>query len=224
VQRAITRRTADDDSRAFRGVLADCGVADHVVRELTKDDIPTMRGVLGRAFADDPLMEHMFAGRPDIERRAGWLYGMFCTTHLHHGRCLTTAAAEGAALWTSPGRWKVGRGQQLRMLPGLVRLVGRRLPTLLGDFEMMERFHASMPEEHWYLSVLGTDPPCQGRGIGAALIEPVLETCDAEGLGAYLESSKESNLAYYSRFGFEVREELQFRNGPSIWPMWRDPR
>ena len=199
-------------------------VGAHEVRELTRADIPTMRAVLGRAFADDPIMEHVFAGRSDVERRTGLLYALFCRAHLHHGRCLTTRDAEGAALWTAPGRWRVGRGQQLRMLPGLFRSIGARLPLLMGDFEMMERFHGSMPADHWYLAVLGTDPPRQGHGIGSALMTPVLEQCDAEGVGAYLESSKESNLAFYGRFGFEVVEELRFKGGPPIWPMWRDPR
>ena len=94
----------------------------------------------------------------------------------------------------------------------------------MADFDAMERHHASVPRDHWYLSVLGTDPDRQGKGIGAALVQPVLDLCDAEGLGAYLESSKESNIPYYRRFGFEVSGELRFRGGPPIWPMWRDPR
>ena len=32
---------------------------------------------------------------------------------------------------------------------------------------------------HWYLAVLGTDPPAQGQGLGSAVLAPVLEQCDA---------------------------------------------
>ena len=35
----------------------------------------------------------------------------------------------------------------------------------------------------------------------------------------YLESSKESNIAYYRRFGFEVRRELHLKKGPTMWLM-----
>jgi len=72
--------------------------------------------------------------------------------------------------------------------------------------------------------VLGTDPQHQGKGIGSALLAPVLAKCDAEGIPAYLESSKERNIPFYRRHGFEVTTELNLKNGPSLWPMWRDPR
>ena len=53
---------------------------------------------------------------------------------------------------------------------------------------------------------------------------PVLERCDTDGVGAYLESSKESNIAFYSRHGFQVTEEIKLLAGPPMWKMWRDPR
>jgi hypothetical protein len=52
---------------------------------------------------------------------------------------------------------------------------------------------------------------------------PVLERCDREGEPAYLESSKEQNIPFYSRHGFEVTGQLDLPDGPSMWPMWREP-
>jgi ribosomal protein S18 acetylase RimI-like enzyme len=88
---------------------------------------------------------------------------------------------------------------------------------------MLEKKHPHEP--HYYLASLGTDPAHQRKGFGASVMEPVLSRCDGEGVGAYLESSKEENVRYYRRFGFEVREEVVHKHdGPRQWLMWRDPR
>jgi hypothetical protein len=52
----------------------------------------------------------------------------------------------------------------------------------------------------------------------------MLDRCDSEGVGAFLESSKERNIAFYARHGFRVTSEVRFPGGPPLWLMWRDPR
>ena len=54
---------------------------------------------------------------------------------------------------------------------------------------------------------------------------PMVQRCDEEGMPAFLESSKEQNLAFYHRFGFEVTGTFDLHpDGPPLWSMWRDPR
>ena len=52
----------------------------------------------------------------------------------------------------------------------------------------------------------------------------MLRSCDEDGVAAYLESSKERNIAFYARHGFRVTEEVRMPKGPPVWLMWRDPR
>ena len=67
-------------------------------------------------------------------------------------------------------------------------------------------------------------PDVRGGGFGHALMTSRLDKCDREGAPAYLESSKESNVPYYMRFGFEVTGELTIPDGgPTMWQMWRRP-
>jgi ribosomal protein S18 acetylase RimI-like enzyme len=90
----------------------------------------------------------------------------------------------------------------------------------------MNGSRASHPEEsHWYLSTLGTSADARGTGDGKLLLSPRLDRVDAEHAPAYLESSKEANIPYYERFGFEVTGEIVVPNGGStLWSMWRQPR
>ena len=89
---------------------------------------------------------------------------------------------------------------------------------------MMRARHPKEP--HWYLHFLGTEPARQGRGIGSAVLKPMLDTCDAQGLPAYLEATSERNRSLYMRNGFEDHgEPLRLPDdGPLMFPMWREPR
>ena len=69
------------------------------------------------------------------------------------------------------------------------------------------------------------DPEWQGRGLGAALLNAVLERCDRERVPAFLEASRPRNRDLYERHGFAVTEEFRLgRGAPPQWRMWREPR
>lgn len=90
-----------------------------------------------------------------------------------------TDGVAGVAAWELPGQWKVGVGRQLRMLPAMARVFSRRLPRLLRALAVLESSHPHEP--HFYLPFIGVQPEWQGRGLGSALIAPILERCDREG-------------------------------------------
>lgn len=193
------------------------------VREATKDDLSSVADALAAAFHDDPVMLHML---PRVPKRAKQMRVFFTAEmkrSLTKGVVYTTDSltAQGGAIWAAPGHWKLGGLELLRIAPTFVAF-GRDTPRALALLNKVEKVHPEEP--HWYLGVLGTDPAHQGKGVGSALMQPVLDRCDDEGLGAYLESSKESNIPFYRRHGFEVRGEVTIDGGPTLWPMWRDPR
>jgi GNAT superfamily N-acetyltransferase len=159
---------------------------------------------LGRAFYDDPVMLWMF---PDDEQRAKGLPRMWATMVRHHylaGGGVEIATRGGdvgaAAAWDPPGR-KESRLSELRMLPTFLLAFGSRLRGAQAVAEMMKEKHPREP--HWYLFAIGSDPTVRGAGFGQALMRSRLDRVDAEHAPAYLESSKEENVPYYMRFGFE---------------------
>jgi GNAT superfamily N-acetyltransferase len=75
---------------------------------------------------------------------------------------------------------------------------------------------------HYYLGAVGTRADRQRQGFGTAVLEPVLERADADGRPAFLETSAESNVGFYSRLRFEVVVELDIPDrGPHVWAMLR---
>ena len=194
------------------------------VRLATPDDVDGMADALTRSFHDDPVMGWLFGHEPPRPMRYSRpFFAHEGRRHLKHHAVYTADGHPGAAYWDPPGHWKTTPLATLGLAPLMVRGMGRRTVNALRGLSRMEHAHGEHPE-HYYLAVLGTRPDRQGEGIGSALMAPVLATCDEAGLGAYLESSKESNIPFYRRHGFEVVGEVTFPAGPTIWPMWRDPR
>ena len=194
------------------------------MRPATSDDVDRIALTLARAFHDDPVKLHMVGGRSLPIERVKAFFAVFQTIQLPHGHVYTTPGFEAAAIWAPPDEWKVPFTKVLRHTPTFLRLYGWRFPRNLGVLTMMEKEHGTIDAPHYYLEIIGTDPAQQGKGFGTALIQPMVDRADSEGVGMYLESSKESNLAYYGRFGFEVRRALTIKNGPQMWTMWRPPR
>lgn len=194
------------------------------VRLMGADDVNEVATSLAAAFDDDPVWEYLV---PASAGRNGRLTTIFRTMirvqHLRQSASYTDLERSGGALWDPPGHWRMTPSQLLRGSVGFMRGFGANIFTSLRTLFTIERAHpGSTP--HYYLAILGTRPDRQGKGVGSALLQPVLARCDAEGTGAYLESSKESNIGFYARHGFTVTGEIRLPNGPLVWPMWRDPR
>jgi GNAT superfamily N-acetyltransferase len=196
----------------------------NAVRDIVAADTDPLAEVLGRAFADDPVWQWIFPRHP--ERMAALFAVLLRHAHLPNG-VSELAEQDGVilagALWDPPGRWRIPVAAQVRQFPALVRILGTRTYAVMRGLARVESVHPVEP--HWYLAVLGTDPPAQGRGLGSALLRSRLSRCDDERFPAYLESSKEANIPYYERFGFRVTGEVRMPGGgPCVWSMWRDPR
>ena len=190
------------------------------VRSARREDFRPLAAMLARAFYDDPVTAWFY---PNPERRlvhARRFFAIRLRQLADQELIFTTSDHTGAALWTLPGRWREDLRQSLMLLPMLPVLLPRIARSTRAVREI-ERRHPVVP--HFYLSVLGTDPDQQGGGIGSALLAPVLDRCDSDGVAASLESSKESNIGFYVRHGFTVTERIDLPDGPPLWFMWRDP-
>ena len=137
------------------------------------------------------------------------------------GITLVTDPVRGAAIWQAPCPPQLGFWRQVGLAFRLLLTAGSGYSRALRLGKAIEKHHLKDP--HWYLAILGTEPEAQGRGLGTALLQPILERCDEQRAIAYLESSKPSNIPFYQRQGFEVSGEISVPDGPTVWPMLRRP-
>ena len=186
-------------------------------RKATQESLPTVAETLALAFHDDPLVTWCI---PDESRRRQIMPSFFAAVAescLSYDEIYDLEEGLSAAVWVPPG---APEDEQLgERLGEISEEYADRVFTALG---LMEEGQPDEPK--YYLFAFGTRPEWQGRGIGSALMAPVLETCDRDGAAAYLEATSARSKALYLRHGFEVTGEVVLPDGPTLWRMWRAPR
>jgi GNAT superfamily N-acetyltransferase len=185
--------------------------------------------MLGRAFFDDPMMAYIMPDDAKRPKPLTWFMTASARYAQRYGEVYTTEGQpEGAACWLPPGEHKVSplRMVQVGLLAAPFRMGITSFRRFLTVVNHVEHLHdRDMAERHWYLMVLGVDPPRQGRGVGGTLIQPILARADAEHLPCYLETMKPRNVPFYERHGFQVLVEDDIpKGGPHFWTMKRPPR
>ena len=175
--------------------------------------------------ADLPRRPGHLPHLPQPRRAGGWPPPFF-GTQMRPTTSLSGAATRPRATAARPSGPRPAsrsrRGSAGSSPCSVLPYVATNMRTTLRLLALMESKHPHEP--HWYLATLGTAVEQQGKGVGSALMRPVLDHCDAEGIPCYLESSKERNVPFYRRHGFEVVEEVPLSgDGPMLWTMWREP-
>ena len=186
-------------------------------RRATVDDIETVAHIGATGFYDDPVMTWVF---PDPDAR------LEQTTMLFAGLASDFLSARGTihilddasmSMWQPPGAGDA-ENAETGDLP-FPDDANQRIGVLVAAMA------ASHPHDpHWYLNFLSTVPGRQGQGLGGRTMQPVLRTCDTEASPAYLEATSTRNMGLYQRHGFVQTGEISVPDGPSLYPMWRDPR
>jgi GNAT superfamily N-acetyltransferase len=198
------------------------------VRRMVRADEAEILAVTSRAFWCDPLIDvfcrdmlHEYRLLPAVFRvylRDLRAPGAEVWTGEHGG------ARRGVAGWLPPGAFPRPLLRESRHVARSLAVVarGRHRLRALRLAREVDRHHPHEP--HWYLALLATDPTVQGRGIGSAMLAPVLDRCDRDATFAYTETQKEANVSWYARAGFAVTREIRLPDTPTVWCLRRPPR
>lgn len=174
---------------------------------------------LGAAFIADPLMRWMFPDASQYLRNFPLVAKYFGGGAFDHSSAYRSIDFRAAALWLPPGVGPDEEGLGAVMQEGIAPELHQEAFALL---EQVGAYHPTEP--HWYLPVIGVDPPSQGKGYGSALLAHCLEIFDRDHAAAYLESSNPTNIPLYQRFGFVITGEIQAGSSPVVTPMFRAAR
>ncbi|HVM55639.1 MAG TPA: GNAT family N-acetyltransferase [Acidimicrobiales bacterium] len=193
-------------------------------RLATDADLDLVARICAAGFAADPLTSWLF---PDPATRDSGLrigFGGLARSYLGTETSILHILDDACVtMWRSPDHQpppeEGGDGAEDESpFPADVQERFR----ILG--ELMEAAHPH-DRPHWYLNVISTLPERHGQGLGARALRAVLDRCDADGVPAYLESSNPRNMSLYRRHGFDDHgTTIDLPDGPSLYPMWRDPR
>lgn len=193
---------------------------------LAMRDIRRASLLLGRAFHDDPFLNHLLPDPVKRERLSPKGYRCIVRYGVRYGEVHTTSSSiEALAIWLPP------QSADASLLK-LATVGGFSLPFTVGprfifrflDYvrlvDDLRQKHASFP--HWYLQLLGVEPRVQRQGYGSALLKPMLDRFDEEKAECSLDTMKGDNLSFYERFGFKVVAEGKVpKTNVTLWLMTR---
>ncbi len=156
-------------------------------------------------FRDDPLYEWLY---PDADERPFRLregFELVLEYGLTRGHLYTNAERSAVAIWTAPDVELMDARDTTVYLQLIQRQIGDRVDEVAAGLAALSTNRPSKP--HFTLHNVVVSAEAQGRGIGGALLEPVLARCDEDGLLACLDSSNSRNVPFYERLGFKVTGE-----------------
>ncbi|MFI0237419.1 GNAT family N-acetyltransferase [Streptomyces sp. NPDC016845] len=182
-------------------------------------------GLLDEAFMDDPVSRWVFPEEERRRARHAYLMGAFTDATFADGYIDLAEDGTAVALWMDVPE-AAGEDQE-EGVDGAAQVRAAVDPDNERVEQIARLTEAAHPtgRAHVYLWMIGVRPERQGEGLGTALMAPVLERCDREGLPAYLEASNARSRALYERLGFVFTgTAVDLPDGPSLWPMWREPQ
>jgi ribosomal protein S18 acetylase RimI-like enzyme len=176
--------------------------------------------VLSSAFNDDPIFSWMI---PDRIRRAKLLqpfFELFADAFIPHDATFVTESS--VAMWAPVGVAVPSDAEAEQFVTTLLEMCGPDAARGEAVMGTIESHHPDDPAAH--LQFVGVAAGSQGRGLGSAVMAPMLAACDRDGTPAFLVSTSEGSRRLYERHGFGVMEVLRVDDCPPLWNMWREPR
>jgi len=199
-----------------------------VIRRAVMADFRNLCVTAMRAFHDDPVMRWLYPDDDVYFQLNGAVFNSSMTYWLTEQQPWCTDDAAALAIWYPPVEPGAAEPERDRDESG-----APPSPEMQARFDLIgPAMEANKPPgPYWYLQLLATHPDWQRQGLGAELMQVVFDQADPQGVQCYLETERPELVAYYRRYGFEVRSEWDIdpdatlgEVGPHMWGMLRPAR
>ena len=192
-----------------------------VARRASELDVEALSVLLADAFVDDAMLTWTFP--PDrVHERIRRNFEVLDRLAAARGWLWTVEDNAAVALWVPPGTAAEYEEVMAELGPEVATLTddgGARFDSFWGWVE-----HHRPSEPHWYLDHLAVDRARRGRGLGVHLVQHGLDRAVEDGTGAFLVTSRPSNVAFYERREFVIAEEDDAPDGgPHLWFLRWEP-
>ncbi len=199
------------------------------VDDLAPGDCAPSAALLARAFASDPGTKHITAGLAEAEGFERELFEAILRREFESGAAGLAArdasgGLVGLALIHPPGVESAPLKDWLKDWSRARSLLRRPLACWRA-WRLQHSIDRLRPQEEnrLYLKVLAVDPPAQGLGAGALLLEAVMARAKQTGSPVHLETFRRENVAYYKARGFVLLAEIAPQGLPHFWQLRRKP-
>ncbi len=184
--------------------------------------------VLSVSFFDYPMFTFYF---PDPKRRTrylSWYFRNILNCALRYGEVYTTPENSGVIFTLPPGHTKISMWEYIQngffLTPFVLGFQNYKQSMDCESFVGYTKEKLMKNRPHYYLWGLAVDPSQKAKGIGAALMQPVLAKADARKMPIYLETHDEKNVQYYQKYSFDLIHTVRIpRYELPIWCMLREP-
>ncbi|MET0233768.1 MAG: GNAT family N-acetyltransferase [Kibdelosporangium sp.] len=202
---------------------ADRQLADEAILA-TRADTDVLAQMLADAFHNDALTRWI---TPDEERRRRILPDFFrihLDISLRYDSVYTNAGRDAALLFLPPGAWEETEQRGVELAQQFAAVLGEDVDAMATISGLQTMQHPT-GRPHFYVSFAGVDPSHQRHGAMSTLVDALLKRADAENFAAYAEASSAGGTVAARRSGFvECGQKIEIPGGPTLRPMWREPR
>jgi ribosomal protein S18 acetylase RimI-like enzyme len=184
--------------------------------------------VLCAAFFNYPEFKYYFPSSRPRNRCLPFYLGNVIRTAMRFGEVYTNDEVSGVIFTLPPDHTKISQWEYIQcgfLFTPLVLGLQTFIRSQEAEDHLLKQHEEIMDgRSHYYLWGLVVDPSSKQKGIGTALLKPVLAKADAEKEAFYLETHDELNVAYYQRFGFQLQRTSTIpKTDVSVWSMVREP-